>query len=115
MNEICFQLAKLEQSRQIKLKFLKLDPKSLRLVVYADGSFMNQKGKTSQLGYAVCFTNASGAMSILQDIGNSGLIKSEVDLADDLTKISDNGALARAMQASYLDRKVEKYVLRGSL
>lgn len=194
--EINSQLAKLKESRQIMLTFPKLDPKTLRLVVYADGSFANRKDKGSQLGYVICLTDASGAMCIIQfkshkayrvvksamaaetlafaaafdsgflirrqieiildqdvpllmltdskclfdvltsnknttegrlmldifaarqaysrrEIDNIGLIKSEVNLADDLTKMKGNGALARAMQSSRLDHRAEDYILRG--
>eukprot|EP00173_Palmaria_palmata_P004734 Plantae.Rhodophyta-Palmaria_palmata.ctg7065.p2 GENE.Plantae.Rhodophyta-Palmaria_palmata.ctg7065~~Plantae.Rhodophyta-Palmaria_palmata.ctg7065.p2 ORF type:complete len:125 (-),score=17.48 Plantae.Rhodophyta-Palmaria_palmata.ctg7065:512-886(-) len=44
---------------------------------------------------------------------NIGLIKSEVNLADDLTKIKGNGALRNAMKTSTLYHDIEDYILRG--
>lgn len=48
------------------------------------------------------------------EIDNIGLIRSEYNLADDLTKLSGNGALFRALMLGRVTHPVEDYILRPS-
>lgn len=57
ISEINAQLDIFKKSRKLKLTFPQLDLKTLRLVVYADGSLANRKDKGSQIGYVICLTD----------------------------------------------------------
>lgn len=47
------------------LKFVRLDPKSLQLVVFTDSSFANNRDLSSQIGYVVCLADATNKANIL--------------------------------------------------
>jgi hypothetical protein len=47
------------------LKFVKLDPKSLQLVVFTDSSFANNTDLTSQIGYVITLADATGKANIV--------------------------------------------------
>eukprot|EP00173_Palmaria_palmata_P001925 Plantae.Rhodophyta-Palmaria_palmata.ctg21584.p1 GENE.Plantae.Rhodophyta-Palmaria_palmata.ctg21584~~Plantae.Rhodophyta-Palmaria_palmata.ctg21584.p1 ORF type:complete len:118 (+),score=18.35 Plantae.Rhodophyta-Palmaria_palmata.ctg21584:31-354(+) len=59
--------------------------------------------KNTKEGRLMLDTFAARQAYSRREIDNIGLIKSEVNLADDLTKMNGNGALSRAMQSSRLD------------
>jgi transposase InsO family protein len=50
----------LKLTAQVGLHFPNLDYDTLRLVTYADGSFANREGKSSQIGYASCLVDKDG-------------------------------------------------------
>ena len=57
-------------SSQIKnigrgLKFVKLDTKTLQLLVFIDTSFINNKDLSSQIGYVFILTDASNKANII--------------------------------------------------
>jgi hypothetical protein len=47
------------------LRFIRLDPKSLRLMVFTDASFANNKDLSSQIGYVVVLADATNQANIL--------------------------------------------------
>lgn len=47
------------------LKYVKLDINSLRLVVFTDFSFANNRDLSSQIGYVICLADASNQANIL--------------------------------------------------
>jgi hypothetical protein len=55
----------LRATPDVKLRFLKLDIQSLKLLVYTDASFANNANLTSQLGYIVVLSDDSGSASII--------------------------------------------------
>jgi uncharacterized protein YjgD (DUF1641 family) len=56
----------LQASKNIYLRYPKLDIESLQVVVYSDSSFANRLDKSSQLGFVVLLADASGKCAILQ-------------------------------------------------
>ena len=47
------------------LKFIKLDTKTLRLLVFTDASFANNEDLSSQIGYVLALTNATNKVNIV--------------------------------------------------
>lgn len=47
------------------LKYVKLHPDSLQLVVFTDSSFANNKDLSSQVGYVICLADATGRANII--------------------------------------------------
>jgi hypothetical protein len=47
-----------------------------------------------------------------REIDNIGLIRSEFNLADDLTKLRGNGAMLRAIQSGRIQHPIEDFVVR---
>ena len=47
------------------LKFVKLDPKTLQLLVFTDASFANNKDLSSQMDYVIVMTDATKAANIV--------------------------------------------------
>lgn len=47
------------------LKYVKLDLESLKLVVFTDSSYANNRDLTSQIGYVICLADASDRANIL--------------------------------------------------
>lgn len=56
---------KLKDTRDIKIKFPKLDLESLRLLVYSDSSFNNRKGSKSQLGFIINLADKANQCAML--------------------------------------------------
>lgn len=56
---------------------------------------------------------ASRQSSTRREIDNIGLIRSEDNLADDLSKAEGNSALLSAMRSSQLNHNVVDYILQG--
>lgn len=47
------------------LQFVQLNRESLKLVIFTDGSFANNSDLTSQIGYVICLTDATGKANII--------------------------------------------------
>lgn len=56
----------LNSTKDIKLKYAKLDKQSLRLLVYSDSSFNNREENKSQLGFIIILAEKSNSYCILQ-------------------------------------------------
>jgi hypothetical protein len=55
---------------------------------------------------------AAGQSYCRAEIRKIGLIRSEFNIADDMTKLKGNGALFRAMVSGRLVHPVENYIVR---
>ena len=47
------------------LRYVKLDQKTLQLVVFTDSSFANNKNFSSQIGFIICLADSSGRANII--------------------------------------------------
>jgi hypothetical protein len=55
-----------QDTRTVSLKYPKLEPSTLHLLVYSDASFANRPDRSSQLGYLILLADASGNCAFIQ-------------------------------------------------